>query len=1198
MAEMIKTVEHLASEIGPRPVATEEEQQAALYIAHELEQAGLPTEIEEFQGSVSHKKTRLVCSAVAVVLAIISLFLPVIALPAVLACFACAALFFAEELGKPILSKILDKGISQNVVARYVPASAKEGKGRRRKVVLVARVDSGSVRPELNPPLLSAMPVLAKVSRIGMLALPVFLLIKSLFFLHSTGIAFVVSTVLLIVICLCAALPAISFAMEKVSGLSDGANAAASGVAVMLEVARRVSGSGFQSVPDAESPVVHGSDAAYEAGVVPDGAQLVYEAQENVPVGEYANDSLDTYTEEGAAAVSGISLREPKQREEEVRGANVSCETMRENVVTISDSEVHKDGFSKNSIASAGAASVTAAGAITGVAVGVAAGAAAASAATSAASAAPAQTAAVMEAASDASAASMQVAASVASIVQPQANEVPSWFSTGRAAARRNEAPSTTPRENIKRSTFATALEAAERRLSEVSAEENPFVGMASAIPEQNFAPMDEPSAPQVRQADVIPSSAEQPEVAETEPTSLDAEVLPASQTSANADDAVPVPVGIAQPAAVLQGPLAREVSASPTSAASAADDGVPTVVPEILPPVNDNASAGDDAVAYPSVAVSETVVAFEGEMPSKTIVEAAERVTVEASAEVSPAQPAPISMDYFMAAAVGANAGDTVVAQPVVPTQERHALTLPDLSATGSIPVIDIQKQRAPLAQAEESSETAAKSLLTMLPSIEAATPSQADLRASLPSLSGIMAPVAATQVFEPVAGATGSFAPVTEALALDAGNEEELFVDDADDSSFEENHTETGAYAGPEYIDMPKKRGFGIFDKLFGHKKKEEDAPAPTWDNDYDFNETAEDSWGSYDSYEPDSEESQGFYDDDDYEDDYAGYNDDALSAFDQSQNSAQNNDEYEGDFDFEYDDNDFSTFFDDKEDTAWKGGAFSGKLSSLADGASGVASRVRQALPGGKEDGSGKDAARGRNGHRNPERTMRSGQAAEVEYDAYESDNGDYEDAYAAERAARRSENEEYERVYQMIADRYGLDREESASEDASAGAWDEAQREIEDFRAGDIDTEVWFVALGAESDCHAGMEEFIAAHRQELRGAIVVELDSLGAGVLSTTTKEGVLKPQAASSRMRRYAKHASQASGVPVETTSILWGESAASIALRRGLQSMHVVGMDGVKPALYAQVDDTAENVDPEILADNANFVVELIKGI
>ena len=42
MAEMIKTVEHLASEIGPRPVATEEEQQAALYIAREFEELGLP----------------------------------------------------------------------------------------------------------------------------------------------------------------------------------------------------------------------------------------------------------------------------------------------------------------------------------------------------------------------------------------------------------------------------------------------------------------------------------------------------------------------------------------------------------------------------------------------------------------------------------------------------------------------------------------------------------------------------------------------------------------------------------------------------------------------------------------------------------------------------------------------------------------------------------------------------------------------------------------------------------------------------------------------------------------------------------------------------------------------------------------------------------------------------------------------------
>ena len=264
MAEMIKTIEHLVSEIGPRPVATEEEQQAALYVAQQLETLGLPVEVEEFQGSVSHKKTRFVCSVVAVVCAVLSLFLPVIAFPAVLLTFVCAVLFTFEELGRPVLSKVLDKGISQNVVGRYIPPANEEGSRRSRKVILVARTDSGSIRSELKQPLLSGMPALAKAARIGMLALPVFLLLKSIFFLHATGVVFGITTLLLIVICICAALPAISFAMEKASGLNDGANSSASGIAVMLEVASRISSSAANSgaadsAVSGERPVIHGA---------------------------------------------------------------------------------------------------------------------------------------------------------------------------------------------------------------------------------------------------------------------------------------------------------------------------------------------------------------------------------------------------------------------------------------------------------------------------------------------------------------------------------------------------------------------------------------------------------------------------------------------------------------------------------------------------------------------------------------------------------------------------------------------------------------------------------------------------------------------------------------------------------------------------------------------------------------------------
>ena len=1183
MAEMIKTVEHLASEIGPRPVATEEEQQAALYVAREFEELGLPAEIEEFQGSVSHKKTRLLCSVLAVVLALISLFVPVIALPAVIVSFICAVLFMSEELGKPILSKFLDKGISQNVVARYVPPSAQEGKGRRRKVVLVARTDSGSVRPELNPPFLAAMPVLAKAARIGMVVLPVFLLIRSIFFLHSTGVAFVITTILLVVICLAAALPAISFAMEKASGLNDGANSSASGIAVMLEVARRIT----QAASD-EQPVIHGAQEAYEQGVVPEGAQLIYE--EGTPVDAFGAPLAVPAAADAAAGATAATPDAAWEPQPAVApGASQGFDASQAPM----GAQPQPQGASAAGVA-AGAGVAGAAGAAAAVAVpaAVAAGAAAGFAVDTVRGEIVDAAAAGMDAMDGAF--EQEAAAPVAAAPEPApVNEVPSWFSAGLAAARRKEPANAAPTE-IKRSTFAMALEAAEQRLDDVSRE-------------TSFLDMDEmPSLDQqFKQNFAAARASQKPVSAPAAPTA--AEPTPAAAPTANAEVAHP-----AQPEAYA---VPQEVTAAamPATTSAPAEQGefvdatigapTSTVLPEIVETVQPASPA--DANSVPAAEPLTPLM----DIPSVD-------ASAEPAAEQQPAEPAPISMDYFMAAAVGARTGDTVVAQPVASEQSRQPLTLPDLSVTGSLPVVDIQKQRAPLAEAEESGETAAKSLLTMIPSIDAATPSQADLRTSLPSLSGMFERVPETQTFEPVAGATGSFAPVTEALTLDVADEEELFVDDVDDSAFEENYTETGAYAGPEYVDMPKKRGFGIFDKLFSHKKKEEQAPAHSWGDDDDssygtHNAAAHGAWDSYseeDSYDDDADEYRS-NDDYEYDDDYDVYDDShSTKAFDNV--AAYDDDDYADD-DFDYDDNDFSSFFngDDDDDRTWKGGAFSSKLSDLAGNAADAASRVRGSLPGGKDDKGASKSGRGAAGNR----SSRSARTRDDErYDTrdqygYEDDyreNDEFADEqgdYAPHQDSRAAENEEYARVCQLIADRYGSEEDNGATGSVSAvseGELDAVQQRIEDFRAGGIDTEVWFVALGAETDCHAGMEEFIEAHRPDLRGAIVIELDSLGAGSLCTVAREGILKPSAASSRMKRYAKHASQVSGVPVDTTSILWQESAASTALRNGLQAMHLVGTDGTKPALYAQANDVADNIDPEILAENANFVVEVVKGI
>ena len=1198
MAEMIKTVEHLASEIGPRPVATEEEQQAALYIAREFEELGLPAEIEEFQGSVSHKKTRLLCSVLAVVLALVSLFVPVIALPAVIVSFICAVLFMSEELGKPILSKFLDKGISQNVVARYVPPSAQEGKGRRRKVVLVARTDSGSVRPELNPPFLAAMPVLAKAARIGMVVLPVFLLIRSIFFLHSTGVAFVITTILLVVICLAAALPAISFAMEKASGLNDGANSSASGIAVMLEVARRIT----QAAAD-EQPVIHGAQEAYEQGVVPEGAQLIYE--EGTPVDAFGA-PLAVPSDASADVAAGATAATPDAAWEPQPAAMPAASQGFDASQAPMGAQPQPQGASAAGVAAgAGVAGTAGAAAAMAVPAAVAAG-AAAGFAVDAVRGEIVDAAAGMGAMDDAF--EQEAAAPVAAAPgSAPANEVPSWFSAGLAAARRKEPANAAPTE-IKRSTFAMALEAAEQRLDDVSRETS-FLDMDD-LPsldqqfKQNFA---------ATRAGQKPVSAPATTVAVIEPEPAAAPTANAEGAFAAQPEAYSAPLGAAAPA-TSAADSACAAPAAPTAPAQAPAEHVEFVDATIGAPTSTSLPEIVETVQPASTAGANSVPVAEPLTPLMDVSSA--EASAALAAEQQTAEPAPISMDYFMAAAVGARTGDTVVAQPIASEQPRQPLTLPDLSVTGSLPVVDIQKQRAPLAEAEESGETAAKSLLTMIPSIDAATPSQADLRTNLPSLSGMFERVPETQAFEPVAGATGSFAPVTEALTLDVANEEELFVDDVDDSAFEENYTETGAYAGPEYVDMPKKRGFGIFDKLFSHKKKEEQPAAHSWGNDDDssygaHDAASHDTWDSYseeDSYDDDADE---YRSDDDYEydDDYDVYDDSySTKAFDSV--AAYDDADYDDD-NFDYDDNDFSSFFngDDDDDRTWRGGAFSSKLSDLAGNAADAASRVRGSLPGGKDDKSSSKSGRGAAGNRSSrsarsrddERSdARDQYGYEDDYrenDEFADDRGDY----APHQDSRAAENEEYARVCQLIADRYGSEDDRGATGSLSAvseGELNTVQQRIEDFRAGGIDTEVWFVALGAETDCHAGMEEFIEAHRPDLRGAIVIELDSLGSGSLCTVAREGILKPSAASSRMKRYAKHASQVSGVPVDTTSILWQESAASTALRNGLQAMHLVGMDGAKPALYAQANDVADNIDPEILAENANFVVEVVKGI
>ncbi len=209
------------------------------------------------------------------------------------------------------------------------------------------------------------------------------------------------------------------------------------------------------------------------------------------------------------------------------------------------------------------------------------------------------------------------------------------------------------------------------------------------------------------------------------------------------------------------------------------------------------------------------------------------------------------------------------------------------------------------------------------------------------------------------------------------------------------------------------------------------------------------------------------------------------------------------------------------------------------------------------------------------------------------------GTYDSSYADGSDVHAAYNAGHDNAYGSDYDTYDIDEGSHEGYGSYGDAYGANEREqIHRFRRADINTEVWFVALGAELSDNSGMKAFLAEHAQDLRGAIIIELEGLGAGELSLIEKEGAYKQQSSSSRMKRYVKKAAQALGMNVAAKEMCWKESAAAYAAKHGHQTMHLAGTDGAKPAYFAQADDVLENVELDKMLDNSDFVMELLKNI
>lgn len=140
------------------------------------------------------------------------------------------------------------------------------------------------------------------------------------------------------------------------------------------------------------------------------------------------------------------------------------------------------------------------------------------------------------------------------------------------------------------------------------------------------------------------------------------------------------------------------------------------------------------------------------------------------------------------------------------------------------------------------------------------------------------------------------------------------------------------------------------------------------------------------------------------------------------------------------------------------------------------------------------------------------------------------------------------------------------------------------------------DIWFVATGASENGNAGMQAFLDAHRDKLRGVFLINLESVGAGqvaMLSTEGEERVLKGDKRITKLVQRVSsdfhHEYPAVDMPYVTTD-------AQVAMNMSLRSLTIGGVEGTGFALARTEEDQPYNVDLENVAVVSDVVTEVIR--
>ncbi len=144
----------------------------------------------------------------------------------------------------------------------------------------------------------------------------------------------------------------------------------------------------------------------------------------------------------------------------------------------------------------------------------------------------------------------------------------------------------------------------------------------------------------------------------------------------------------------------------------------------------------------------------------------------------------------------------------------------------------------------------------------------------------------------------------------------------------------------------------------------------------------------------------------------------------------------------------------------------------------------------------------------------------------------------------------------------------------------------------------ETEVLVVATGCEEAGLVGMQSFLRRHKEELARAWIINIDNVGAGDVTYTTREGMLLPHRTGRELNETAVKVAALPGIKVTGAPFRTMSNDTEPALLRGLEAITVIATaDGI-PVNWHWKTDTFENIDPDCVDMAYRFVEQLVRRL